>query len=155
MVLGIFKHVFNLSSLCLFSWIIRIIYPCIFNIYGDGSQLQYERARATSRSRTHGNEDPLANDHPPDYSNAIEMSNVKESSIAEEPTAASPTPPPTYNDTLSSIRRQLPKFSRSFSQVAQRGPIFSRSISVSAQRYGRQLSNNARTAAQGLPNDEH
>ena len=80
------------------------------------------------------------------------MPRVEVSVAPEEP------PPPTYNDTLSSIRRQLPKLSRSLSESAQKLPKFSRMISEAAERYGRQLSNNAQRgqslAQTEVPNTE-
>ena len=118
MVLGWYKHIFNISCLFLSSWILRIIYPSLFNlVYESDNQI----------------ENPLARVPPPSYSNAIEMPRVADTEES--------APPPTYDDTLSSIRGQLPKFSRSFSQNVQKLPKFSRMISESAHRYGRQLSN--------------
>lgn len=69
-------------------------------------------------------EDAIVSDPPPSYIEALGNQTTGGLNIISE------EQPPTYNETLSRIRKQLPKFSRS--------------ISESAQKIGRQMSVQAR-----------
>ena len=105
--LGRLRHAFNVAAVLHCSWILRILYPLVWNI---------QQLPPIEDQENDNPESGLEMEGPPEYQDAVE---------AEDPDRIEEQPP-TYNETIASIRKQLPKLSRS--------------ISVSAQRVGRQLS---------------
>ena len=97
------RAVFNLSCFFLLSWPLRIIYPCYFGITMD----QYD---------DFDDPDSVVVDNQSYTSGLPSYSEVQ----IEQP------PPPSYEETISRIKRQL--------------PILSRSISLSGQKMGRKIS---------------
>ena len=104
---GRLRQALNLAAVLHCSWILRILYPLVWNI-------QQQPPIEENDNPESGN---LEMEGPPEYQEAVEE--------AEDPDMIEEQPP-TYNETISRIRQQLPKLSRS--------------ISISGQKAGRQLS---------------
>ncbi|XP_059095489.1 uncharacterized protein LOC131890200 [Tigriopus californicus] len=91
------KSIFNLGCFCFSTWLLRILYPCVFNIGVHDADFDFFGEFSEDIS-------PPPTPPPPSYNEAIE----------------SQPPPPSYAETLSRIRAQLPKLQRSISLQAQK-----------------------------------
>jgi len=89
------RRIFNISTFTMTSWTLRIIYPCIFDLYNLESATGNQDIEMAS----------VVTSPPPPYNEALD--NVNEE-------------PPTYTETITRIRKQLPKLSRSISVSAQK-----------------------------------
>eukprot|EP00095_Tigriopus_kingsejongensis_P010409 maker-scaffold203_size261420-snap-gene-0.15 protein:Tk10409 transcript:maker-scaffold203_size261420-snap-gene-0.15-mRNA-1 annotation:"hypothetical protein NECAME_08315" len=121
---GKLKTIFNLSSFLFATWILRIVYPCVFEIGVHDTDFDFFGEYSEDIS-------PPSTPPPPTYNEAID----------------SQPPPPSYSETLNRIRAQLPKLQRSISLQAQR---LGRDISVRRKsRNQNPLVSGARTNYEG------
>ena len=110
--LGRLRQALNLAAVLHCSWILRILYPLVWNIQ---QPLPIEENDNLESGNLEMEGPPSLG--PPEYQQAVEE--AEDPDVIEEQ-------PPTYNETITRIRQQLPKLSRS--------------ISISGQKAGRQLS---------------
>jgi len=109
---GRLRQALNLAAVLHCSWILRILYPLVWNIQ---QPLPIEENDNLESGNLEMEGPPSLG--PPEYQQAVEE--AEDPDVIEEQ-------PPTYNETITRIRQQLPKLSRS--------------ISISGQKAGRQLS---------------